>query len=197
MHNLALACANYESAHGRLPPAVVYGKDGQPLLSWRVLILPYLEERDLFNQFKLDEPWDSPHNLPLVEQMPQIYALPGSKSRVLEPGHTICHVFVGKGTAFEGPRGLVLKDVSDDASNTILIIEAGKPVPWTKPEELPFDPDRPLPHLYSPFTNVMRVAMVAGNVHYLPKSIDEQTLRALMTRNGNERLDWDVLERLK
>jgi hypothetical protein len=70
---------NYHDAHGRLPPAVVYGKDGKPLYSWRVLLLPYLDEQELYQQFQLDEPWDSPHNLQLLPRMPGFYAPPSGK----------------------------------------------------------------------------------------------------------------------
>ncbi len=70
---MALAMRNYESAYGHLPPAVVYGENGQPLYSWRVLILPYIEEDELYRQFKLDEPWNSPHNIQLLERMPILY----------------------------------------------------------------------------------------------------------------------------
>ena len=71
---------NYHDVHGRLPPAAVCSADGTPLVSWRVLILPYIEQDNLFREFKLDQPWDSPHNLALVERMPQVYAVPGAKA---------------------------------------------------------------------------------------------------------------------
>jgi len=67
---------NYESTHGQMPPAVVYGSDGQALHSWRVLILPYIEQGELYRQFKLDEPWDSPHNIQLLPKMPRVYGPP-------------------------------------------------------------------------------------------------------------------------
>ena len=67
---------NYDSTHGSLPPHAIYGKDGKPLLSWRVLILPYIEEQALYEQFHLDEPWDSPHNEPLLRQIPRCYRSP-------------------------------------------------------------------------------------------------------------------------
>src|SRR5437868_5576967 len=102
---------NYEIAHGRLPPAVVYGKNGQPLYSWRVLLLPYIDADNLYAQFHLDEPWDSPHNRQFVEQMPPTFALPGSKAGKVPPGYTCCHVFVGKGTAFEKPEGMAIADL--------------------------------------------------------------------------------------
>src|SRR5262249_57243764 len=100
-----MAMHNYQDDHGQLPPAVVYGPDGTPLYSWRVLILPYIEEQDLYKQFHLDEPWDSPHNLTLLERMPSTYKAPGRKAGLMPPGHTVCHVFVGKGAAFEGCEG--------------------------------------------------------------------------------------------
>jgi hypothetical protein len=185
---------SYEAEHGRLPPAVVYGANGQPLLSWRVLILPQIEKNELYKQFKLDEPWDSAHNIELLSKMPPSYEPPPSMARQMPPFHTICHVFVGKGTAFEGPEGLRLKrDFPDGSSYTILIVEAGKPVPWTKPEELVYDPDAPLPELKGVFQDRFRVAGADGHVQAVKLGISEQTLRAAITRNGAEPLgaDWN------
>src|SRR5919201_819842 len=101
---------NYHDQHDRLPPAVVYGEYGQPLYSWRVLILPYIEQDELYKEFKLDEPWDSPHNLRLLPRMPATYAPPRGKASKVPPHHTVCHVFVGQGTAFEGRQGLRLAE---------------------------------------------------------------------------------------
>jgi hypothetical protein len=184
---LAFAMLDYESAHGRLPPAVVYGKNGEPLYSWRVLIQPYLEQGELYNQFHLDEPWDSPHNIQLLPKMPLSYAAPPRKMSKLPPYHTICHVFVGKGTAFEGRAGLNLKkDFPNGASNTLAIVEAGKPVPWTKPEELEYDPDGPLPDLTGLFKDGFRACRLFGGSEFIPKDTSEADLRALITRNGGE-----------
>jgi hypothetical protein len=178
---------NYSDTHGKLPPAVVYSKDGRPLLSWRVLILPYLEEDKLYNQFKLDEPWDSPNNLPLLGQMPLVYALPPRKARGVPPNHTICHVFVGPGTAFEDPNGQKLRDFPDGISNTVLIFEGGVPVPWTKPEEIPFDPEQPLTVPKAYFKRVFRIAFADGSVHHLSHKIVEEGLRPMITRNGDDK----------
>jgi len=117
------------SVHGTLQPAVVYGPDGQPLHSWRVLLLPYVEQEELYHEFRLDEPWNSENNIRLLERMPAVYAAPGYKKSRLPPHHTVCHVFIGPGTAFEGPRGLPWSDFPDGQSNTLLIVEAGEPVP--------------------------------------------------------------------
>jgi hypothetical protein len=192
---VVLALHNYHDTHGRYPPAVVYGEDDQPLYSWRVLILPFVEQDALYEEFHLDEPWDSPHNIQLVPRMPKIYALPprkATKMRVPE-GHTVCHVFVGKNAAFEGKEGLRIRDFTDGLSNTILVIEAGEPVPWTKPEEIHYDPDEPLPALRSPFKDIIRVGMGDGSRRHIRLSLSEATLRAAITRNANDSLgkDWD------
>jgi hypothetical protein len=183
---------SYADEHGRLPPAVVYGPDGQPLHSWRVLLLPYIEQDDLYRQFRLDEPWDSPHNIALVPRMPATYAAPGSKASKLPPYHTVCHLFVGKGTAFEGNEGLRLQEFTDGLSNTFFVVEAGEPVLWTKPEDLAYDPDGALPELRCLFKDGFRAALGDGSTRFVRKGTSEATLRAAITRNGGERFgpDW-------
>jgi hypothetical protein len=191
---VAMAMSNYEAEHGRLPPAVVYGEDGKPLHSWRVLLLPYLDQEALYKEFWLDEPWDSPHNIQLLPQMPQTYAAPGRKAGKMPQYHTVVHVFVGKGTAFEGREGLkIAKDFPDGISNTILLVEAGIPVPWTKPEELPYDADRPLPNLQPIFKNGFRVAFVDGSTRWARKNIDEEAFRKAIVRNDGIGISnsWD------
>lgn len=186
---------NYSDTHGRMPPAVVYGEYGQPLYSWRVLVLPFIEQEELFRQFHLDEPWDSPHNIALLPKMPRTYALPPRSAAKMKmpPDHTIMHVFVGRYAAFEGAKGLLYPwDFPDGVSNTILVIEAGEPVPWSKPEDLAYDPDQPLPSLRSPFRHGFRVGLGDGSVRFVRSTISEATLRAAITRNGHDLLgnDW-------
>jgi hypothetical protein len=192
LKNMALAMHNYESDHHTFPPAAVWGKDGRPLLSWRVLILPYLEEENLYKRFHLDEPWDSPHNLRLLPRIPPYYRSHTDRDDTL-PHRTHYQVFVGKGAAFEGKQGLSpTKDFPDGTSNTILIVDAAEAVPWTKPEDLPYDPARPLPALGHISPKLFRVALGDASVRTLYHNLNEQTLRAAITRNGGETLgpDW-------
>ena len=177
---------NYEGTHGRLPPAVVYGENGRPLLSWRVLLLPFIEEGELFRQFKLDEPWDSPHNIRLLPKMPRTY-FPFDGSSPPEPNTTFYQVFVGKGTAFEGREGLKLKDdFPNGTSITFLIVEAGSAVPWTKPEDIAYDERMPLPKLGGLFKGSFRAALVDGSVRYVLDETKESTLRTVIVRNGEK-----------
>jgi hypothetical protein len=193
LKGLSLAMQNYQDEKGSLPPAAVLGKDGQPLLSWRVLLLPYAEEEALYREFRLDEPWDSPHNLRLLARMPKVYSTPHPPAK--GPAYTTSYkVFVGKGAAFErGHRLKLPDDFPDGTSNTILVIEAGDPVPWTKPDDLPFDPDVPLLPLAGPFPFYLNVVMADASCRSLdPKTLTESTLRAAVTRNGGDELgpDW-------
>lgn len=183
----------YQDVHGRLPPAVVYGDSGQPLYSWRVLLLPHIEEEALYKEFRLDEPWDSPHNLRLLPRMPRMYQAPGRKAQKIPPHHTVLHVFVGKGTAFEGREGLRLaEDFPDGRSSTFLIVEAGPPVPWTQPEDLPYAAEQPLPELSCLFRAGFRATMADRSIQFVRKETSAATLRAAITRNGGDTLgpDW-------
>src|SRR5439155_20075506 len=131
---------------GAAAPSLVV-KDGNALLSWRVAILPYLGESEtkLYNEFKQDEPWDSPHNKKLLARMPKIYAPPGMTTR--EPYSTFYQVFLGPHAAFEQHQALSFDDFPDGIAKTILIVEAACAVPWTKPDDLHFAADEPIPEL--------------------------------------------------
>ena len=190
LKQLALAMHNYHDATGHFPPAAVYDKNGKPLLSWRVLLLPYLDQNTLYQQFKLDEPWDSDNNKKLLEKMPAVFAAPMDE-QALKNHETHYQGFVGKGSIFDGKKGVSLTDITDGTSNTIMFAEAGKAVPWTKPDDLAFE-GKLLPKVGGLFPNIFQAAMCDGSVRGIPMSIKEETLRAAITRNGGEVLgpDW-------
>jgi hypothetical protein len=190
LKGLALSMHNYHDTYGKLPPAVVYGKDGRPLYSWRVLLLPFLEQRKLYDDFHLDEPWDSPHNIKLLPRIPFDYIPPGSRRKLVPLGYTFCHVFVGQGTPFEEGRAITLKDISqaDGTSNTLLLVEGGPPVPWTKPEDIGFAPDKPLPKLNTVFEDGFRASLVDGSSFFVTARASDEAIRAAITWNGGERI---------
>ena len=161
LKRLALGMISYGDARGRLPPAALSDKAGKPLLSWRVALLPYLEQGSLYKEFKLDEPWDSDHNRKLLRKMPAVYK-PPLKPAGWKPNATYYQVFVGDQTLFPPGKPLRLSDLGAGTTNTLMIVEAGEAVPWTKPEDLPYDPARPLPMLGGLFHNGFQAVMADG-----------------------------------
>jgi Protein of unknown function (DUF1559)/Domain of unknown function (DUF4190) len=184
LKEIGIAMHNYEANYGTLPPAAITDKDGKPLLSWRVALLPYLEQDNLYKQFKLDEPWDSSNNKPLLAQMPKVYDHPAA--RTVGSGDTFFQVFTGSQTAFPPGRGLKLTEITDGLSNTVLVAEAATGVPWTKPEDLAVVPGQPLPPLGGHLPQGYNLLFADASVRRVPKNFSEQTLRKLITPNGNE-----------
>jgi hypothetical protein len=184
LKQIALAMHNYHDTFGRFPPHAKTDKQGKPTLSWRVAILPFIEQDNLYRQFNLDEPWDSEHNKKLLEQMPTIYAPVNAGTK--EKYETFYQAFVGKGTVFEPGEKITFASIMDGTSNTLMVVEAGDSVPWTKPEDLPFDPTKPLPKVGAEFPDVFVAAFCDGSVREIPKNIDAKKLRLLILRNSGE-----------
>jgi hypothetical protein len=180
LKQMSLAMLNYHDAQNHFPAAAICDRNGKPLLSWRVALLPYLEQQPLYTQFKLDEPWDGPNNIKLLGQMPKVYNCPSAQTPANE---TVYQVFVGNGAIFETTRGLRIPDITDGLSNTLLIVEANQSVPWTKPDDLPYNPNGPLPRLGGHSPNGFNAAAADGSTRFIPNNTPEQTLRSLITRN--------------
>ena len=186
LKQVGLAMHNYASVHGAFPAPAITDKQGKALLSWRVAILPYLDQKGLYNKFKLDEPWDSPHNKPLLMEMPSTFLCPSRAA--VEPFTTTYQVFTGRGALFEEGKGTKVADVTDGTTNTIMAVEADRAVSWTKPDDLPFDPAAP-PSLFGAASNHpggFNVLFADGSVRFIKTSISVQTFRALITRAGGE-----------
>ncbi len=184
---------NYQSAEGHYPPAAITSKDGKPLLSWRVAILPYFTGGyghnlgDLHKDFHLDEPWDSPHNKQFLDKMPAVFVSPtdrsgkatttpyrvfaGNVSRPVEPG---VEPSVGAQTMFRVNRGTGIQEITDGTNNTIMVVEAAQAVPWTKPEELPYLESKPLPRLGGSMKDGFAALFASGLVRFLDRNLDEQ-----------------------
>jgi hypothetical protein len=198
-HNFADA----NSAVGKKIPHLpnnMYTKEGKPLLSWRVMILGYLDrdpaDRQLFKAFALDEPWDSPKNKKLIAEMPRIYEPIRVKAK---PGETFYRGFVGKGAPFgrdkghDGWLGLNRDSITDGLDNTGLIYEAGEPVIWTKPDDLEFDPKKPLPKFGGMFDGEFHVGFPSGSVHLFRRNPDEKELRKVIQYDDGQEVNFKKL----
>jgi hypothetical protein len=188
LKQLVLAMHNYHDTYNRFPAAATYSAAGKPLLSWRVHLLPFLDQAELYKQFKLDEPWNSDHNKKLVTKMPRVFDSTGNR-KLADEGMTTYLAPRGKETMFPPEKeGLRIRDVLDGTSNTIFLIDAddSRAVPWTKPEDLEVDLSDPMKDLSLRFESGILMAFVDGSVRFLQKKIDKATLKALFTRAGGE-----------
>ncbi len=193
LKQIGLALQNYHESNGCLPPAAITDKVGRPLLSWRVAILPYIQCDPRYSGFHLDEPWDSPHNLALLEPTPFFYTCPSDGT--LKPGMTAYQVVLGPRTAFPPDfKPLQFQDFTDGLPVTLIVGESRHPVPWTKPEDLPLDMTVPLTGLGSHHgyhNNGFNALFADGSVRFLKLSITPGVLGSILTRDGNEVVSQD------
>ncbi len=185
LKQILLAFHNYEATYRNFPAAIQRDEAGQPLLSWRVTILPFIDQVELYNEFHLDEPWDSEHNLKLLDRMPAIYADP---SLPLPPGMTIYQVPTGDGLLFDPSEAVRFHLVRDGLANTIAAFEASAEVavPWTKPADAKIDPTNPLAAMAKHRAGGFHVGLADGSVRFIASQIDPQLFWALLTRAGGE-----------
>ena len=185
LKQLAIAMHNYADTFkgrnaARLPAVANFDKQGKPLLSWRVHLLPFVGANDLYRQFHLDEPWDSAHNKKLLARMPEVYQGPNRKLN--GEGKTIYLLPVGKDAVFkDGPEGPRMPaDFPDGTSNTIFLVEAddAHAVPWTKPGDLKIDREHPQRGLGGHFHEGFLAALADGSVRFVSKAMSKTTLRS-------------------
>lgn len=189
INQLSTALLDYHDVKSHFP--IVKRKKG---LSWRVEILPYIGKTDLYNEFHLDEPWDSEHNKSLLAKMPEEFKLIGVESK---PGHTFYRLFVGGGALFKEDEAVSKSDVKDGLSDTLMIVEAGQSVPWTKPDELAFGKNNPLPWLGGHYPDGFLASFAArrsGQV--LPYFLSAANLRTLISRSGGDKVNWTEINSL-
>ena len=188
LKQIGLALHSYHDANKFLPPAGITDGDGKPLLSWRVAILPYVEQGALYQQFDLNKPWDHPTNKKLIAQMPAIYMVPGADAK---EGETNYRVLVGPGTMFQVLKGeggqpvrrTLITAAPDGTSNTIMAVEAAQPTIWTRPDDLPYDPKGQLPK-FGVTPDGFNALMGDGSVRFIRASVREDVLRPYLTGNN-------------
>ena len=181
---LGLAFHNYHDVYRAFPRHGGDGAERQDGLSWRVHLLPFIEEAGLYDRFHRDEPWDSEHNKALIAEMPELFRSPG----VDKPGYTSIHVFTGMGTPFnDGTKAPGIRDFTDGTSNTLLAVDAGPDTAavWTKPGGLEFTGDNGR-KLLGKIGDTFLGLMTDGSVRSISADIDADTLHNLIQhQDGN------------
>lgn len=189
LKQLGLAMHMFHEAWKSFPPPASYSKEGRPLLSWRIFLLPYLDQGELYSKFHLDEPWDSPHNKTLIRQMPPVFS-----SETLDlnlAGKTTFLVPVGEGTVFHGREGVPIHAITDGTSNTFMVIQAApeQAVIWTKPEDLTVDFQH-LDRLFPASMSTFRATLCDGSAwSNLNPRMPAETLKRLLQRADGEQID--------
>jgi hypothetical protein len=193
LKQIGLAFHGFHDAYQHMPVGVYDTSGKKPGLSWRVLILPYIEEPTLYQEFKMDEPWDSDHNKKLISRMPKMYTLSGLSA---SNGYTHLRGFSGEGALglqsnIGGQpgfplRGVRITDFTDGTSNTFLVCEVAEPIIWTKPDDLNYESKKPVPKFGGVFEEGFHVVMGDGSTRFVKHSVPEEVLRALITRAGGE-----------
>ncbi|TWT32533.1 Regulatory protein BlaR1 [Posidoniimonas corsicana] len=195
LKQLGLAMHNFYSVHERLPQASStdyydyeakqWRKSEHPH-SWRVTLLPFLEQQALYNAYRFDEPWDSEANMRIANTLVPVMVDPNSTSST----NASYFMPVGPDTAFPKDRALTFMDIRDGTSKTILFVQAKRDTPWTKPEDIEVTADGKLPELGGFSQGVFLVALIDGSAHTLSQDMPEDILRAMFTRDGRE--DYDL-----
>jgi len=199
LKQIGLALHNYHDAYSGVPilgigpnGAMLRNATDKPLLSWRVAMLPYIEQTNLYKQFHLDEPWDSEHNKKLIDKMPKIYA-PVAKPG--KPGYTHIQMVVGP-NAMQPPSVRFPGSFPDGLSNTIAVVEAAEPVIWTKPDDVML-PGKEVPKDFrkkfgGQFSGGFNDLMWDGSVHFVRDSVSDHTLQSALNPNDGQALgsDW-------
>ncbi|MGA2067188.1 MAG: DUF1559 domain-containing protein [Thermoguttaceae bacterium] len=176
------AIGKYAKEKGTFPAAYVADPAGKPLLSWRVAILPYLGQEELYKQFRLNEPWDSEHNRKLAARMPECFkSKAGGK-----PDETNFLAVCGEKAVFPGGRAIRPAEVTDGLSNTVMVVTAAKTVVWTKPEDFAYDEKNPLAGLARDYWNGALALRCDGKVCHIPYYAYPDGVRAVFTRAGGE-----------
>jgi hypothetical protein len=185
LKQIGLAMHAHNQAKGAFPAQANFDAQGKPLLSWRVHILPYLDQQDLYQKFHLDEPWDSENNKKLIPLMPAIYQNPNAQTRA---GMANYLGVSGPGLMFEGAKARTLSDIKDGTSQTIMVVEADdqRAVVWTKPDDWTFNSANPLAGLGNAHPAGFSALFCDGSVRLIAKNIDRTVFTALLTIAGGE-----------
>lgn len=190
--SISLAMHNYYGDHNHFPTHAIYGPEGKPLMSWRVALLPYLGEQRLYDQFHLDEPWDSEHNRSLISQMPSVYNDPSSQLSLTDGKSSFLGVVAERFffTGTSSPRNF--QQLADGTSKTLMFVQVNdaEAKTWTQPADWSLNPQM----LGGLHPNAFIVGFADGSARALPLTLTPETLLKLLTVNGREPITVDEIQ---
>ena len=196
VRQLGLALIQYHDQYGSFPPAHTVDVQGRRLHSWRTLLLPYMDRNDIYESLRLDEPWDSTHNRQVFAQLrdPQLMCCPSDeRANAVVPTTTSYLAVVGPDTVFPGSESVSLDDITDDATNTLLIVEvANAGILWMEPRDLDVTQMAPTINattgqgIRSEHTGGAVVAFVDAHTEFLSDSTTAEEIAAMLTIAGGE-----------
>jgi hypothetical protein len=186
LRQIGVSVHAYLNANGRFPDDIT-DKTGKPLLSWRVAILPHIGYPKLYRQFKLDEPWNSPHNRKLLAKMPAVFRSP--RVKVKGKANTVYQGFTGPNAVFGRGAPATIATITDGTSNTILAVESSDAVPWTRPGGIPFDRNKAVPDFGKAYGKKPLAVMMDASARVL----DLNKIQPLTLKNAIDPQDGNVL----
>ena len=199
LKQIELAMFSYEAEYGQFPPAYTVDEEGNPLHSWRTLLLPYLDMEGTYAQLKLDEPWDSPYNLAILENLHIAPYICPSNTDSPQDNYTNYAMVVGPGCVSDGPTGCKIEELVNGTSNTIHVIETTEPIRWFEPKDLKAEDVLGMPigegsGIDSNHPGVVNASLCDGSIRTLHDNLDTQVLRALIegkVKNDTINMDFD------
>jgi hypothetical protein len=195
LKQIGLALHNYHDKFGCFPPAYVADENGRLIHSWRVLILPFLEQTPLYNAYRFDEPWDGPNNKKLADTILYVYNCPSDDHGGTPNASTMTNyvAIVGPETAWPGTSTTTIRDLSDGTASTLLVVEvANSGIHWMEPRDLHVLQMAPTINaksgqgISSRHTGCACVLFADGSTRYIPDSLSADDLRALLTAHAGD-----------
>ena len=203
LKSIGLALHLYHEKYGTAPPAYLIDKDGRPVHSWRVLILPFLDRDDLYQEYRFDEPWDGPHNQQLADKVGDLFHCPSDQTesearKTVVPLETSYVAVIGPETYWRGAEGVCPCDVYDGMATTLQLVEvANSGIHWMEPRDLHVGQMAPTinPKAGQGISSRHKggaIGLLAdGSVRFLSEKLTAETIRGLLTIKGGETIPED------
>ncbi len=204
LRQIGLAMHNYHDKYNCFPPAFLPDENGKPKHSWRVLLLPFLDEKSLYAEYRFDEPWNSPHNTAVASRMPGVYRCPADSTAIAS--HTTSYaMLVGPRAISDGPTARRMADINSPSSTIMVGEAAGAGINWLEPRDIDvgkmtFQIRHPGPNseaeindISSSHPIVANVLLCDGSVHALSDTVDPKLLKAMTTIDASETIKGNDL----